>query len=134
MNELDWLAIVFAALVYFILGAVWFTPLLGNMYDKALGVERQKSQKWPTIYSIGPFISSVIVTVATSVLVYALDIHALSNAVLLGLIVGGGYAMCISFNNAINPITPRPLMYGAVTGGYHLAGIGLIAAMIFGMK
>lgn len=134
VSELNWLAIILATVAYFMLGAIWFTPLFGNVYDAALGKKREKGQKWPAVYYIGPFVSSLIVTIATSILVYTLKITDLSDAMLLGLIVGVGYAMSISFNNAINPKTPRPLLYGTVTGGYHVVGIIIVAAVLFAMK
>lgn len=134
INELNWLAIILATLAYFILGALWFTPLFGSAYDKALDSKRSKGQKWPMLYYVGPFLSAFVTVIATSVLVYALHIGQMSDALLLGLIVGVGYAMSISFNNAINPKMPRPLLYGAVTGGYHVAGIVIVAAILFAMK
>ena len=133
-GQLRWSAILLATVAYYVLGAIWFTPVFGRFYDKALGFERAKGHKWPPIYYIGPFISSLFVTVAISVLIYALDVDALSDVVLLGLIVGVGCAASISFNNAINPKTPIPLLYGAVTGGYHVIGILVVAAVIFALK
>ena len=135
LGDLNWLAIILAFIAYnFVLGFLWFTPLFGNVYDKATGVKRKKGQKWPAIYYIGPTISSVLVTVTTATLVYALSIQKLSDAVLLGLFVGVGYAASISFNNAISPVMPRPLLYGAVTGSYHVVGIVIVAAITLGLK
>ena len=133
-SEINWLAIILATLAYFILGAIWFTPLFGNAYDKALDSKRTKGQKWPAIYYAGPFVSALVATTTTAVLLYALHVEQISDALQLGLIVGVGYAMSISFNNAINPKTPRPLLYGAVTGSYHVVGIVIVAAIIFAMR
>lgn len=134
VSELNWLAIILATLAYFILGAVWFTPLFGKAYDRALDSKRAKGQKWPAIYYAGPFISALVTTTATAVLLYAVHVEQMSDALLLGLIVGVGYAMSISFNNAINPKTPHPILYGAVTGSYHVVGIVVVAAIVFAMK
>jgi hypothetical protein len=133
-GEFNWLAIILATLAYFMLGALWFTPLFGKAYDKALDSKRAKNQKWPAVYYIGPFLSAFAATIATAVLLYALNVGQTSDALWLGLIVGVGYAMSISFNNAINPKTPRPLLYGAVTGGYHVVGIVIVAAILFAFK
>ncbi|MEQ1532277.1 MAG: DUF1761 domain-containing protein [Sideroxydans sp.] len=127
VSELNGWAVLLATLVYFVLGALWFTPLFGKYYDLALGFDRQKDYKWPAIYYLSPLVNSLLVSFATALLVYLLKIELLADAVALGLIVGIGYAGAISFNNAVNPITPRPLLYGAVTGGYHLVGITLVA-------
>ena len=134
LTELNLLAVIIATFAYFMLGALWFTPLFGAAYDKALGTKRDSGQKWPAIYYIGPFLSAVVTSAATAVLVYALGVSNLADAVWLGLILGVGFALSISCNNAINPITPRPLLYGIVTGGYHVVGITLVAIIIFLMK
>ncbi|MFC4104241.1 DUF1761 domain-containing protein [Paenibacillus xanthanilyticus] len=132
--ELNGLAIIAAALAYYVLGAVWFTPLFGALYDKALDTKRSPNQKWPMLYYIGPLVSAFAASIATALFVDALQIVHLSDALLLGLIVGVGYAMSISFNNAINPKTPRPLLYGAVTGSYHVVGMMLTAAILYWMS
>lgn len=134
VSDISWLAIIIAMLAYFMLGALWFTPFFGKAYDAALGTKRDKGQKWPAIYYIGPFVSALVTSIATAVLVYALDISNVSNALTLGLILGVGVAFSISCNNAINPKTPRPLLYGIVTGGYHVVGITIVAIILTLMK
>lgn len=132
--ELNGWVVLLATLVYFILGALWFTPLFGKYYDLALGFDRQKDYKWPAIYYLSPFVNSLVVSIATAMLVHLLKIERLADAVALGLIVGVGYAGAISFNNAVNPVTPRPLLYGAVTGGYHVVGITLVAMVVSSLR
>lgn len=132
--ELNGWAVLLATFVYFVLGALWFTPLFGKYYDRALGFDRQKDYKWPPIYYISPFVSSLIISIATAMLVRLLKIELLADAAILGLIVGLGYAAAISFNNAVNPVTPRPLLYGAVTGGYHVVGITLVAMVVTALR
>lgn len=132
--EPDLLAMVIAALAYFMLGAAWFTPLFGKAYDRALDTHRSKDQKWPAIYYVGPLVSACAATVATAILLRALHVQTLGGAIELGLVTGVGYAASISVNNAINPKTPRPLLYGLVTGSYHLAGITLVASILFLME
>lgn len=134
LSEINWFAVIAATCAYFILGALWFTPLFGKAYDAALGIKRDKGQKWPAVYYIGPFISALVTSVAIAVLVYALNISDVTNATLLGLVVGAGVALSISCNNAINPKTPRPLLYGFVTGGYHTVGIIVVAVILSALK
>lgn len=129
-ENINVVAIIVAALAYFILGALWFTPLFGKLYDKALGTQRDKKQKWPPIYYLGPLGASILTACAVAILSSWLDITTLIDAVWLGLVIGAGVALSVSCNNAINPITPRPLMYGLVTGSYHIMGIVLCAVVI----
>jgi len=130
IESVNWLAVLAAALAYFVLGGIWFSPLFGKQYDKALGFERSKGQKWGALYYIMPMISAFVVSIATAILLGALKVTEFSEAVCIGLLVGVGYSAAISFNNAVTPNTPHPLLYGAVTGGYHIAGAVLVAVLI----
>jgi len=134
VGDLNWLAVILATLAYYLLGALWYTPLFGHSWDTSIGFERPKGYRFPPIYYVAPLISSFVATVATAVLVYALDIQLLVDAIVLALIVGIGYAASLSFTNAVTPNTPRPLMLGAVTGTYHLVGIIIASAIIVSLR
>lgn len=132
MGELNFLAIAVAGFAYFMLGALWFSPFVaGTYYDKALGFTRTKDMKWGVIYYIGPFMGCVISTFATAVLMRWCSVISMGEATKLGLIVGMGYGMVISITNAFNPNTPRPLMYGLATGGYHVIGNIMVSVLIY---
>lgn len=132
--ELNWLAISLATLASFVLGAVWFTPLFGKAYDRASGYERKKGQTFTPLYYIGPFVGSLVMAFATALLFSALAISSLADAVLLGSIIGVGIAASASFVNAINPKIAHPVLYGAVTGGYHTVSLILIVAILYALR
>lgn len=134
VGEFNWLAIILATLAYYILGAVWFTPLFGKAWDKSIGYERSNKEKWPPIYYITPLVSSFVVTLATSFLIHALSIQSLTNAVALGVIAGLGYAASISVNNAVTPKVPYPLRHGSITGAYHVIGIIVVSVILFSLN
>lgn len=134
ISEFNWVAIVLAIVAYYILGAIWFTPLFGKAYDEATGVKRKRGQKWSAMYYIGPLINCTLVVLTTAVLIYALDIKQFSDAIWLGNIVGIGYLASISLNNAITPNMPKPLLFGLVTGVYHVFGVVSAAGIILTMK
>jgi hypothetical protein len=124
----DWFAVVVATLAYFVLGALWFTPLFGKAWDVAVGFDRPKGHRFGAIYYVTPLVSSLIVSIATDALIRALDLVA--DAVAFGVLVGIGYAAAVSVNNAVTPNTPRPLLFGTGTGGYHVVGIVLVSVII----
>lgn len=130
LNEVNWLIILLATVVYFILGAVWFTPLFGKAYDIGTGVKRSAKQKWPAIYYYGPFLSSLVVTVAIGITLYATNIQNLTDAVILGVLFGAGLA-AISLSNAVTPNMPRPVIFGLVVGSYHLVSAVIVASLIY---
>lgn len=127
----DWPAVAVAALAYFFLGALWFSPLFGGAYDRALGVARSADRGWAPVYFVVPFAGSLALCAATAWLFGAADVATFAEALALGLAVGIGCAASVSFTNAVNPKTPRPLLYGAVTGSYHAVGALVVCAILF---
>ncbi len=127
---LNWFGVLVATVAYYLLGALWFTPLLGRAWDAAVGFQRPRGYRFPALYYVMPLLSSAVASLATAVLRTVLGVESVGEAVALGAVVGLGYAVTVSFNNAVNPSTPRPLLYGAVTGGYHLVGLILVAVIL----
>ena len=122
LADLSWLAIGVATLAYYLLGALWFTPLFGRAWDDAIGHRRVRGERFGAAYYVVPLVSALLVTVAMAVLL-GVGPGRTSDALVLGLVVGLGVAVAVSVNNALTPNTPHPFVLGAVTGGYHLVGI-----------
>jgi hypothetical protein len=126
--HLNWLAVALAALAYYILGAAWFTPLFGKAWDRSIGHDRSQAAKFSTAYYVVPLVSAVSVALALGLILTALA-ASFGEALIMGLVVGLGVA-AVSINNALTPHTPRPYVFGAVTGGYHFVGIVIVSAII----
>lgn len=126
--HLNWLAIVLAAVAYYILGAAWFTPLFGEHWDRSIGHDRSQAATFSTGYYVVPLVSAVFVASAIGLILTALAAR-LGEALIVGLVIGAGVAV-VSINNALTPHTPRPYVLGVVTGGYHLVGIVVVSAII----
>ena len=58
LGELNWLAVIVGAVVYFVLGALWYTPaFLGRRWQRSIGwdPERTPPQMSPATYAVpGP--------------------------------------------------------------------------------
>lgn len=130
LGEVNWLAVLLATLVYYVLGALWFTPLFGRAWDRSVGFTRPRGHRFPALYYVVPLLSSAAATIASAVLLGALGIEQVGEAVVFGLVVGLGYAAAVSVTNALMPTTPRPLLLGAVAGGYHVVGLVLVSVLL----
>lgn len=126
LADLSWLAIGVATLAYYLLGALWFTPLFGTAWDTAIGRPRVRGERFSAAYYVVPLVSSLLVTVAVAVLLAATS----TDALLVGLVVGVGVALPVSVNDALTPHTPHPFRLGLVTGGYHVVGIVGVALIV----
>lgn len=125
------LAIFTAGLVYFMLGGIWFSPLLfGKFWDKAIGFDRPDPWKPTIIFYVGPMIGCLIAAFATAWLMYLIQPPSWRDTALFGLVTGIGYGGVITGVNAIFPTLPRPGLFTMVTGGYHAVGITVVALIL----
>ncbi|WP_026481751.1 DUF1761 domain-containing protein [Agromyces subbeticus] len=134
LSTINWLAVGLATIASFVLGALWFTPLFGRQWDRSLGIERRKGDRYPLLYYVVPLVSSLLMAIATAVLVDAIGIDGLADAALLGLVVGVGYSAAVTVTNAVTPVTPHPLMFALITGSYHVVGAVASAIIIVAMR
>jgi hypothetical protein len=127
------IAIFAAGLAYFALGGVWFTPLFGKQWDKAVGFERPPKWRPSAVYYIGPLLGCMIAAYATFHLTQLAQAQSLADYLKLGFLVGAGYGASITTVNAISPNMPRPGLYAGVVGSYHLLGLILCAAVLYAL-
>ena len=113
--------IVFAVLVYYLLGALWFGPLCGRAWAVSLGCDA--TPRFPMSYYVVPAVGSSLTT-AVSAALLAIIGGGLATGATVGLCVGVA-AAATSMTNAFVPTIPRPFLFSAVTGGYHLLGATL---------
>lgn len=132
--NLNWISVLVAFVAYFFLGAMWFTLFFKKQYAISLGKENAMPEKPAPIFIIGPALCSLVITIASAVLIYALNITTYSQAIEFALIVGVGYLFANTINIAINPNMPHPMHYGMISGLYHLAGILIVCIILIFMK
>ncbi|MDF2454742.1 MAG: hypothetical protein K0R51_735 [Cytophagaceae bacterium] len=134
ISTLNWWGLLLAFVPYCFLGALWFTLLLKKPYLKSLGKENAPEQKMAPIFIIGPAICIFVITLASAILLQALHIDTYYGAVVFALLVGLGYLVANTVNIAINPNIPRPLLYGLISGMYHLVGITICCLILVAMR
>lgn len=133
LANLNWISVLVAFVVYFLLGALWFTLFFSKPYKISLGRENETLQNKP-IFIVGPALCSLVITLASAVLIYALNISSFGDALKFSLLVGIGYLFANTVNIAINPNIPRPILYGIISGAYHLVGITIVSIVLVAMK
>lgn len=128
---MNYFSIFVAGLAYFILGGLWFTPLFGKLWDKAVGFNRPEKWRPSAIYYIGPLVGCFVAAFSIALLINIVQPETLSGSLSIGLIVGLGIGATITTVNAISPNMPHPGIYAMVTGSYHLTGLILCSAIIY---
>ena len=134
-SAINWLVVIVATAVYFVLGGLWFSPVaFEKVWDKGLGFKRPKGWKPGPQYFIVPLIGCFIISATTALLLHATGVHSLNGAIALGLLVGIGYAATSTGVLSVSPTTPRPDLLSAVVGSYHVLGILIASVIIYAIK
>lgn len=133
LSDLNWLAVIVAALAYFAVGAVWYAPpVFGNMWMAAGGMTREQTEEGPgpAIFAV-PLVGSVLSSIALGMLAAVTGTDTLSEGIVLGFVVAIGFAFSIALVTAtFESSKPKPMLWGAVNAGYHIVGIVIAGAII----
>ena len=126
--DIDWLAVVAAALVPMVLGALWYSPLLfARPWLRAVG----RSEEELKGASLGYAISAAAAVVTAVVLAYVVDwagADGLVDGLLTGVVVWIGFvATVLAVTNYFNG---RPWSLWAISGGYQLVALALMGAIL----
>jgi hypothetical protein len=133
LANLNWISVLIAFVAYCFIGALWFTRFFSKPYRISLGKENETLPNKP-IFIVGPAICSLAITIASAVLIYALNIQSIGAVLEFSLLIGIGFLVANTVNIAINPNIPRPILYGIISGSYHLVCITIVDIILFIMK
>jgi hypothetical protein len=133
LGQLNWLAVIVAAIVYFALGAAWYSnALFAKPWQRAIGWDASQPQPQinPMTYVI-PGIGYLVIAVATGMIAKATGTDTFGEGIVLGLITGVGFGLTFALINAFfTPNSPAPMTLFAITGAYNLIGFLILAAII----
>ncbi len=117
-SGLNWLAILAATVAGFLIGGVWYGPLFGKAWLRAIGKTEEELGG-----AAGPMILSFFTAAATSiVLAGILNIMAapdLVDGIVLGLLVGVGFIAAGMASDYAFCGWPRPLFF--IQAGYRVS-------------
>ena len=120
LADINWLAVVASTVIFAVLGGVYFSVIIAKPYAVALGNEGRELPKPGALFIVGPLISSLAVVITSAILLRALDIDTIGDAVVFGLLVSIGYLVAQTVTIAINPNFPRPLYYAFINAPYFI--------------
>jgi hypothetical protein len=132
-SNINWLAVLVAAIAYFILGAIWYSKaLFATQWAKAVGIDMNNPDKGKSLGKMmaGSFILIAITCIALALLVVRMDLFILASGLRLGAITGLCFATTAVAISFIYESRPTSLYF--IDCGYHLVG-HLAAAVILVM-
>jgi xanthine/uracil permease len=132
LGDLNWLAVIVAAIAYFALGALWYAPpVFGRARQRAGGVEIPEGQRPGPAFYLGPLLTCLLATVATGMLALATASTRFGEGASLGVVLGVGVAAAVVFVMGIfDTHKPDPMTWFAISAGYHLVGLTIAAVIV----
>jgi hypothetical protein len=134
LTDINWVAFAISAVASIVLAGLWFAVVIAKPYVVALGREDAGAPPQDAVRAVGPLVCTLVTTLTTAVLVEALDLTSVGDAVAFGLVVGIGYLAAMTFQIAINPSFPRPLFYGAINAPYFVLASVISAVVMTQMR
>jgi hypothetical protein len=136
LGGLNWVAVIVGALVYFLLGAVWFAQQspIGRAWIDASGYTSPTSG-----FSAGqgfylfPAVTCLVAVVAVALLANAVGIESASEGLVLGLVVGIIVAVAVINLGAFEFSKPSRWAFGFIVAAYHMVGLTAAAAILGAM-
>jgi len=135
------LHVIVAAGSGFLVGAVWYSPLLFlRVWLSVEGVSSQNAPKRTTLYIVQTHLYSFVAHVAlTAVLAILFDLLAVSTfiiALTLGLLLTFGFIITVLFTQMVytptgNHYDKKAQIKFLVSAGHYLVTIGVISSVLF---
>lgn len=133
LGDLNWLAVVVGAVVYFVLGALWYSPfLLGKAWQRSIGWDPERASPAASAMTyVVPFFAYLVMATATGLIAAAVGSDTFGEGLTLGVIIGVGYAAAHSFVDAsFDPNKPEPWTWFAINATYHALGLIVVAIIV----
>lgn len=129
--SLNWFSIIVATVVYFILGALWYSPVLfGNTWMKLRNLDPETMEQPNPIIYLYSFILQFIGVASLALFISGLGVEGAGNGAIIGFGTGAGFVFTLAGTTGI--FTEVPIKLHFLDNGYHVVGL-ILAGLILGL-
>lgn len=127
-NDLNWPAILVAAVAFFAAGALWYQPkVMGARWMKAAEVDPSKASPNPWMF-VGTLVAYFLMATALAMIAQGIGASSLGDGIVLGLFTGIVFVGAQSWVNATFEGRSRNLVL--VNGGIGVIGHVIMAVIV----
>ncbi len=127
--DLNWFAVIVVAIGYFVLGMLWWSPLLfGKMWMKLMNVQKHDKPEGMAQAMIGSVVCALVMTVILSNVVYWSQAITFMTGMGIGFLVWLGFVVTTSLNAVF--FEKKKLALWAITAGYYLVGLVIAGGVL----
>jgi hypothetical protein len=126
---INWLAVIVAAIVDFVVGFAWYSPaLFGRRWAKLAGIDlEQVSGGASPIYAV-PAVRALISAYVLALFLLGMGARTLLEGALVGLLASLGFVVASTVDDYVFGRRPRDLWI--LNSGYYVVGFVLMGAIL----
>ena len=129
-TQVNILAVIVSSVVYFILGAAWYSPVLfAKPWMNALGKKEEDLQTSPWNF-IATFIAILITVYVLALFLVLTSANSFISGGFVGVVAGIGFVLTTCGINSV--YDGRPVKLVLITSGYHILGL-TVSGIILGL-
>ena len=130
LGDINYLAVVVAALAYFAIGGLWYTVLFGKAWIRASGVDPDQAQAGGgnALMFLGTFIAYLIEATVLAAIARSTGASTVGHGIVLGLFIGAGIAAVLTWVNTTYEMRPRALF--AINASNAIVGFTVMAIIV----
>jgi hypothetical protein len=130
LDGINWLAVIVAAVVYFVLGALWYSPLLfaKPFIRYRFGGEMPQGQGGQPLEYLVTFIVDLVAAVVLAIFVDVAGAATLIDGIGVGLLAAVGFAATSTF--VYNVFSGPHRMLWVIYTGYLLVAFAIMGAIL----
>lgn len=128
LSSISALSILIATVIYFLLGAVWYSPILfAKPWMKIKNIPEDHEGGSPLLFAFS-FILQFIGVFSLALFIEGLGAEGAANGALIGFFAAAGFVFSLS--GATGLFSEVPLKLHLIDNGYHVAGLTLAGLVI----
>jgi len=128
MMSLNIWAVLVAAVVYFILGGIWYSLLFTKAWMKLRGVTEEDIGEPNVLVFVWTFLLQIVAVGTLAAFLQAMDLDTAWHGAMMGFGTGVGIIYTLTGSTALFGDTRLALH--AIDNGYHVAGLTIAGAIL----
>ena len=128
LSDLNWLAVVLAAVAFFAVAAVWYQPkVMGTRWMRAVGVDPARGSPSPWIF-VGTLVAYFLMATALAMIAQGIGASSFGDGLVLGLVTGVVFVGAQAWVNAT--YENRSVDLVITNGGIGILGHVIMAVIV----
>ena len=126
-DDLNWLAVIVAALAYFVIGFAWYSDFLfGKQYRAATGQDEDASPDPVAI--VVNLVAWFVAALALGLIAKAIGADTWDDGLVLGLVAGIGFVLTAVVSDILYTKRPASLLW--ILGAYNVIGFAVMGIIL----